>query len=56
MKSIASLSVMVLAMAACGGGTTTTTPATTTTTAPPAAQTAGTDLSGLGFEVHQEPG
>jgi hypothetical protein len=51
-------SVMVLGMAACGGATTTTTTTTTTptATAPTAVQAAGTDLSGLGFEVHQEPG
>lgn len=58
MKSLLWLIVMGLGMTACGGATTTTTPATTTatTTAPPTVQAAGTDLSGLGFEVHQEPG
>jgi hypothetical protein len=48
------LTVMVLGMAACGGATTAAT--TSTVTAPPAVQAAATDLSGLGFEVHHEPG
>jgi hypothetical protein len=63
-KGLVWFGVMVLGMAACGGATTAATtstvaapPATTSTvTAPPAVQVAGADLSGLGFEVHQEPG
>jgi hypothetical protein len=47
-------SVIVLGMAACGGATTAAT--TSTVTTPLAVQAAATDLSGLGFEVHQEPG
>jgi len=63
MKSLVWLTVGVLGMTACGQATTATTTATppaattpATTTAATSPQVAGTDLSGLGFEVHQEPG
>lgn len=63
MKRLLWLTVMVLGMTACGGATTaittptTTAPSTTAnTTGSPAFQAAGTDLSGLGFEVHKAPG
>jgi hypothetical protein len=50
MKSLVWLTMIVLGVTACGGVT------TATTTAPTAVQAGGPDLSGLGFEVHQEPG
>jgi hypothetical protein len=52
------LVLLVLGVTACGGATTATTTATTapTTTAAAAVEAAETDLSGLGFEVHQAPG
>ena len=62
MKSLVWLAVGVLGMTACGQATTATTTATppaattATTTAATPVQAAGIDLSGIGFEVHQEPG
>ena len=52
------LVLAVLGVTACGETTAATTTAVTAATTPAvtAGQTAGIDLSGLGFEVHQEPG
>ena len=54
------LTVLMLGLAACGTDADATAPTTAPpTTAAPATtvvQGAGLDLSGLGFEVHQEPG
>jgi hypothetical protein len=46
------LALIVLAVSACGGDEA----ATPVTTAETQVQTGGTDLTGVGFEVHQEPG
>ncbi len=60
MKNLLWLSIIVLGVTACGG-TTADTPSTTlpeapSTTASTAVQVTGVDLSGISFDVHQEPG
>ncbi|MDH5615708.1 MAG: hypothetical protein OEY62_04130 [Acidimicrobiia bacterium] len=59
MKGSFWLVLIVLGLSACGGATTaitTATTAATTTTTTTAIEAGRTDLSGLGFEVHKEPG
>lgn len=62
MKRLLWLVVLTFGIASCGGSTTTATTsagaanASVTPSASVASPVVGIDLSGLGFEVHQEPG
>ena len=52
MKKLVLLTVVILSVTACRGGSATT--SSTTATVP--FQPAGTELAGVAFDIHQEPG